>query len=133
MAVVATAEASSNGDPQLPYVETILDPAAFTRAARYYEAALADLGARLRQAGTELMVVDLIVAVDLGEDAAKAQQRLSGFLEGACERLDLRCTSTAGLFDDCTGCFLPGDGHFSAKGNRTLAAWLAAPMAGKHP
>lgn len=117
--------AEAAADP--PFLAPLLDERRRTRLASYYTRILADLAKRCRAREIALRVVYL----GAGEDSrryAAAQESAVELVGEAARASDLRFFDSREIFTGCADCFLPRDGHFSAKGHRLLARFVAGTV-----
>jgi hypothetical protein len=113
---------AANGDPT-DFADVILAPSRFAALSEYYRRILADLDERLERRGTALELVYLSLGPDPGERASAQNLAVDMLRERAVE-IGASVRDTRPLFDRCSECFLPGDGHYSAEGHRRLADQL---------
>ncbi len=100
-----------------------LDRSQLHLASRYNRTLLVDLQQRLAAQGARLLVVHLVIdSPDFNFDGS--QRQIGRVLRAICREENLDCASTRGIFEHCSGCFLPNDGHFTAEGHRRLAQFL---------
>lgn len=107
------------------------DPNTFGRATAYYELVLADLGTRCAANGTELHVVYLALGIGSTPPVKRAITLMDEFLRELTAKLEIPYRSAGELWIDCPDCLLPNEGHFSAEGNRRLAAFTDAEVLGR--
>lgn len=106
----------------------VLEPEPFRKAGGYYRRVLAETRRLLAAAGVDLQVVLLDVGPVAGPDGQRAYERLEALLSQAGRDLGFSFATTEGVFTDCGGCFLAGDGHFSPQGHARLARFLESAV-----
>lgn len=125
---MARAEAAPAGPEDL--AAAVLEPEPFALASRYYRRVLEECQRLAAEKGADLRVVLLDVGAAAGPDGRRAYGRLAPFLAEAGREAGFSCSTTAGLFEGCGDCFLPGDGHLSPRGHARLAGFLDAVLRG---
>jgi hypothetical protein len=107
-----------------PYLAPLLSDERFAAQRDYALRLTADLRSREELAQTRIQWIYL----GSGENAAQyrdEQDRAVSLLRELERRFGTPAWDTRGLFDGCSACFLPGDGHFSEEGHRRLARFVA--------
>jgi hypothetical protein len=111
-----------------PMLLAMTDDARYAPVARYYETVIADLVARAKETGTEIVLLHLDVADQVVAGSIAGQDRVRALLEEIGRAHGLRVLATREVFAGCSECFLPNDGHLTREGNRRLAAFLAREL-----
>ena len=111
-----------------PLAAAVLEEEPFRKASRYYRQALADLQRRTTVAGTSLQVVLLDPGPVVGPAGERANERLETLLLQASRETGFAFVTTRDVFKGCGDCFLPEDGHLSARGHARLARFLATRL-----
>jgi hypothetical protein len=107
----------------------IVDDSEWVPLARYYDLVIADLTRRAREAGADLVLLDLDIGDQPIPGALPAQDRIRALLDSIGTQQSIRVLGTRALFEGCGACFLPHDGHLTREGHRRLAAFVAGALA----